>query len=94
MRRFDASVTVSARADDLARHMRAKDAGQLKIRPGLAPLGIARSFKSSEKGTAAVDVLADSLALTIAEIRGIGNQESAIFLERRRIEIAFMHEVE
>src|SRR5262249_34438260 len=91
---FNAGITISARADDLPCHLCTEDAGQLKIGPEVAPLGIARSFKGGEKGASVLDVLANGIALSITEVCGIRNQDRAVFPQGRRMEFSFVHNVE
>ncbi len=97
MRALDArqvGIGVAAASDHCAGQMDAEDVGQAEICAALISLGVHAGFKRGQQRAALVDVVAQLLALRVAEQRGIGQDESGIFLDPLQMQAILVHEVE
>ncbi len=92
---FDACVVgISLRSFDISRHARPEDIGQSELFSAHALVVVARRLEGPDQSAALARVAAQLLALPIAQHRDVGQNHGRIFLQRLRVEVVLMHEIE
>ena len=94
-RGFDArGVGVAVGADGVAGLADAHEIGETEVCARLEVFVVEAGFEAGDERAAGVDVVAQLLALAVAEHRDVGQQQRAIFGEAFGFEAVFVHEVE
>ena len=92
---LDATVVcVAVSADNVACLTDAEEIGQAEVGARVEVLVVEAGLKAGHDRSAGVYVVADLLALAVAEHGDVGQQKSAILAEVLGIEAVFVHEVE